>query len=131
MFYFSDPVPKISDDITFEQLARYLEARSHQQRGLQHVHLPLHLNPRSHKDHRFDYLLHKDRGGFDTREIPNLIDLLQKQNLNPIEYIQQIHRNGLPHVKYIPSLDRYQEYDPFKVNLFNFERFKLFHFIFL
>ncbi|XP_033223752.1 uncharacterized protein LOC117177268 isoform X2 [Belonocnema kinseyi] len=113
--FYQDTVPKMADDITFEQLARlYLEARNHQQRGIQHVHIPLHLNPRFHKDHRFDYLLQKERGGFDAREIPNLIDLLQKQNLNPIEYIQQIHRNDLPHVRYIPSLDRYQEYDPFK-----------------
>ena len=82
---------------------------------MQHAHLPIHLNQRSHKDHRFDYLLQKERNNFGIQEIPNLIDLLQRQNLNPLDYIQQIHRNGLSHVRYIPSLDRYQEYNSFKV----------------
>lgn len=105
-------MPQNIKDITLEDIARYFDTPNHQRR----IHLPSHLNQRSQRDHQLDYLLHKRRN-FETREVPNLIDLLQKQNLNPLDYIQQIHRNDLSPVRYIPSLDRYPEYDPFKVNV--------------
>lgn len=113
-FLFVDAVPKIPEEIkefTLEEIARYFDVPSSHQRR---IHLPSHMNQRSQRDHQLDYLLHKRN--FETRDVPNLIELLQKQNLNPLDYIQQIHRNDLSSARYIASLDRYPEYDSFKAS---------------
>lgn len=114
--FYQDAVPKIPEEIkefTLEEIARYFDVPSSHQRR---IHLPSHMNQRSQRDHQLDYLLHKRN--FETRDVPNLIELLQKQNLNPLDYIQQIHRNDLSSARYIASLDRYPEYDSFKKSIF-------------
>lgn len=115
----SDAVRNLPDDIPLEELARYIElkARQHQRaNSMQHSRFPLYANQRSFRE-PLDFLRPtKERSPLSDELLreENILDLLQKQNLEALNYIQKHYKN-LPYLGLETVFDRYPEYSHFKV----------------
>ncbi|XP_015602492.1 uncharacterized protein LOC107271249 isoform X2 [Cephus cinctus] len=90
--YYPDVLPESPKDITLKQVARYLEAQSHQQHY--YPRLPTHFKSRNHKEHLLELLREKEKNILDDlTEKSHIIDVLQNQ-LKELDYQQQIQKNN-------------------------------------
>ena len=83
-----------------------LPLQQHEQQQLQQQQLHYKQQQRQHQQHLLDLARQKQRGLLrdDLPERPNIIDVLQREAADPLEYVRELERQRLlPYVEYEPQ----------------------------